>query len=136
MFQNYGIFIKMIFSLCFFFLLLRFFLFLVIHYEASTWIGPNEPRSRGRTNRSRIGISTIQRIWVRAVRNSSPSFLPHVSDPFPPSDAPRSIDPRLMVARSFSLRYFSLFVFPLRGNVPSYRNRQFIMSYCIQRRAE
>lgn len=42
-------------------------------------------------NRSRIGIATI-RIWVRAVRNSSPSF-PHTSDPFPLSDPRRSIDP-------------------------------------------
>lgn len=44
-------------------------------------------------NRSRIGISTIRRIWVRAVRNSSPSFLLHASDPFPFSDPRRSIDP-------------------------------------------
>lgn len=41
-------------------------------------------------NRSCIGISTIRRIWVR---NSSPSFLLHASDPFPLSDPRRSIDP-------------------------------------------
>lgn len=127
-----------------FFLSLHILLFLVTHREASIrWIGPNEPRSRGRTNRSCIGISTIRRIWVRAVRNSSPSFLPHVSDPFPPSDPPRSIDPDSWL---LGLSLFATFLrlsflhevcpptFPSPPPPPLsvVSDRQYIMSYCTQ----
>lgn len=140
-YKNYFFSLSLSFFLCFSRLLCFFFSYFyvpsyfssLITKHLSRQIGPNEARSRGRTNRSRIGISTIQRIWVRAVRNSSPSFLPHASDPFPPSDPPRSIDPDSWFARSFSRRYTFLCLPCLRGGMPpSYRNRQCIMSYGTQ----